>query len=144
MLCRQEPIVAGLADRFVVKDRPQKSAVREAVVRFLVSSVVAFLVLMLATLLLGARIARQEALRDARVRGASIGNLIAAPLVNVKLRTRVRGTGSTLPAVLPNRSRAGSHVHPPVRHKGGAVIGVVPVWSVVGWVRWRALWARAR
>ena len=106
----------------MVGARSQKSAVEEAVVRFLVSSVVALVVLMLATLFVGAKIARQEALRDARVRGASIANLIAAPLVNADVRAHVPGAGRQLTTVMRNRMSDGSVLHVRLWSKDGEVI----------------------
>ncbi len=96
---------------------------REALLRFAVSSVVALLVLMLATFLVAAHIARQEALRDAQARGQAMGSLIAAPLVNAKIRAHVSGAGTELTAVMRNRMSDGSVLH-------------VKLWSSDGEVLW--------
>jgi len=104
------------------KGRPQKSVVRAAVVRFVASSLVLLLVLMVAIVILADRIATQEALRDARVRGSNIGNLIAAPLVNAKVRSHVPGASTELATVLRNRMSDGSVLHVKVWDKNGTVI----------------------
>jgi len=104
------------------KGRPQKSVVRAAVVRFVASSLVLLLVLMVAIVILADRIATQEALRDARVRGSNIGNLIAAPLVNAKVRSHVPGASTELATVLHNRMSDGSVLHVKVWDKNGTVI----------------------
>jgi len=122
LCCQEESIAARNADPVAAKNRPRKSAVQEAVVRFVVFSVVALVVLMLATLFLGAKIARQEALRDARMRGASIANLIAAPLVNAKVRAHVPGAGKQLTTVMRNRMSDGSVIHVTLWNKDGEVI----------------------
>ncbi|MDQ1537799.1 MAG: hypothetical protein QOE58_2192 [Actinomycetota bacterium] len=103
-------------------DRQEKSAVREAVIRFGVFSVIALLILILATLLWGSRIARQEALRDARYRGASIGNLIAAPLVNAAIRAHKPGASNELTTVMQNRMGDGSVIHVRLWDKDGDAI----------------------
>jgi signal transduction histidine kinase len=97
--------------------------VREAVVRFAVSSVVLLAVLIMATVFLASRIAEGEALRDARVRGSAIGTLIAAPLVNDKVRAHVPGATAPLERVLRNRMSDGSVAH-------------IKVWSQEGEVLW--------
>jgi signal transduction histidine kinase len=104
------------------KDRRPKSAVRQALVRFAVSSVVLLLVLMMASFLLAQRIARQEALRDARARGYAIGNLIAAPLVNARLRAHVPGASDKLTEVMNNRMMDGSLIHVKLWTRNGEVL----------------------
>jgi signal transduction histidine kinase len=96
--------------------------VREAVVRFAVSSVVLVAVLMMATVFLASRIAEGEALRDARMRGSAIGNLIAAPLVNNNVRAHVPGASAELERVLRNRMGDGSVAHMKVWSKEGEVL----------------------
>jgi signal transduction histidine kinase len=97
--------------------------VREAVVRFTVSSVVLLTVLITATVYLASRIAEGEALRDARMRGSSIGRLIAAPLVNKDVRARLPGASDQLERVMRNRMGDGSVSH-------------IKVWSQQGEVLW--------
>jgi signal transduction histidine kinase len=114
--------VDPIAEVVVARDRRQKSAVRQALFRFAASSMVLLLVLMLAIVLLADRIATQEALRDARVRGFTIGNLIAAPLVNARVRARVPGASENLTAVMRNRMGDGSMIHVTLWDKNGVVI----------------------
>ena len=114
-----DPPVTGSAGK---KERRQKSVVRAAVVRFVASSMVLLLVLIVAIVILADRIATQEALRDARVRGSSIGNLLAAPLVNAKVRRHVPGASTELATVLHNRMSDGSVLHVKVWDKDGTVI----------------------
>jgi signal transduction histidine kinase len=105
-----------------VKERRQQSAVREAVIRFVASSVILLLILMVGTLFLAGQIARQEALREARSRGSAIGNLIAGPLVNAEVRAHVPGASVELTTVMRNRMRDGSVVHVKLWTKDGEVI----------------------
>jgi signal transduction histidine kinase len=107
----------------VAQDRPHKSAVRRALIRFAVSTMVLLVVLMVATLMLANRIARQEALRDARTQASNIGNLIAGPLVNSQVRTRVPGASTELTTVMRNRMSDGSVIH-------------VKLWDTSGRVLW--------
>jgi signal transduction histidine kinase len=100
----------------------QKSAVRQAVTRFAVSTLVLLLVLMVATLLLAQRIAKEEALRDARARAYAIGNLMAAPLVNSKVRSHAPGSGDELTAVMRNRMSDGSVTHVKLWTQDGEVL----------------------
>ena len=115
--------MAPIAEVVVGRDRRQKSAVRQAVVRFAASSVVLFLALVAVSLVLASHIARQEALRDARVKGSAIGNLVAAPLVNAQVRAHLPGATSELTTVLRNRMSDGSVTH-------------VRLWSQDGEVLW--------
>ncbi len=105
-----------------MKERRQQSAVREAVIRFVASSVILLLALMVATLLLAGQIARREALRDARSSGSAIGNLIAGPLVNAEVRAHVPGASVELTAVMRNRMSDGSVIHAKLWTKDGEVI----------------------
>jgi signal transduction histidine kinase len=106
----------------VAKDRRQKSAVRQALVRFAASTVVLLVVLMVATLLLANRIARDEALRDARSHGQNIANLVAAPLVNAQVRDHVPGASTELTTVMRNRMSDGSVIHIKLWDKNGTVL----------------------
>ena len=105
-----------------MKERRQQSAVREAVIRFVASSVILLLALMVATLFLAGRIARQEALRDARWRGSAIGNQIAGPLVNAEVRAHVPGASDELTTVMRNRMSDGSVIHAKLWTRDGEVI----------------------
>jgi signal transduction histidine kinase len=111
-----------IAEASFKKSRRQKSAVREAVVRFSIFSLIALLVLVVATILLGSRIARQEALREAGTRGYAIANLIAAPLVNSKVRAHVPGASDELTTIMRNRMSDGSIVHAKLWDANGEVL----------------------
>lgn len=87
------------------------------------SSVVLLTVLILATVFLASRIATDEALRDARMRGSAIGNLIAAPLVNAEVRAHIPGASNELDRALRNRMSDGSVTH-------------IKVWSQEGEILW--------
>jgi signal transduction histidine kinase len=111
-----------VAEEEVARQPRQRSVVRVAVVRFAASSVVLLLVLMLAVVILADRIARQEALRDARMRGSSIGNLIAAPLVNAKVRAHVKDASTELTTALRNRMSDGSVIHTRLWDESGTIL----------------------
>jgi signal transduction histidine kinase len=83
---------------------------------------IALLVLILATVLLGSRIARREALREAGTRGYAIANLIAAPLVNAQVRAHVPGASDELTAIMGNRMSDGSIVHAKLWGRDGQVL----------------------
>jgi signal transduction histidine kinase len=86
------------------------------------SSVVLLLALILATIMVASHIARDEALRDARARGYAIGNLVAAPLMNAKVRARVPGASDELRTVMRNRLSDGSVLHIMLWGKDGEVL----------------------
>lgn len=91
-------------------------------VRFTASSVLALLVLLVGTVLLGARIAEEEGLRDARLRGAAIAHLIAAPLVNADVRAQIPGAATELTMVMGNRMSDGSVLHAKLWNTDGQII----------------------
>ena len=106
----------------MAKDRRQKSAVRQALVRFVASTVVLLALLLVASLLLANRIARDEALRSARSQGYNIGNLLVAPLVNAKIRAHVPGASTELTTVMRNRMSDGSVSHIKLWDQNGTVL----------------------
>ncbi len=77
---------------------------------------------MMATLVIANRIARHEALRDARSHGYAIGNLVAAPLVNAGVRAHAADAAKELTDVMHNRMRDGSVTHVKLWDKSGMVI----------------------
>lgn len=95
---------------------------RGALFRFAASSAVLLLVLMMAVLVVANRIATGEALRDARMRGSNIANLMAGPLVNADVRNRVPGTSDELTRVMRNRMGDGSVVHVKIWSQDGVVL----------------------
>ena len=100
----------------------QRSVVRQAVIRFVASSVLLMLVLLVATFLFAQRIATQEALRDARVQGSAIGNLVAGPLVTAGVRAHVPGASFELTKMMNNRMSDGSVVHAKLWTSDGQVL----------------------
>lgn len=105
-----------------MKQRRERSVVRDAVVRFVASSVILLVVLMAATFVLAGHIATQQALRDARTRGSAIGNLVVGPLVTAGVRAHVPGAGAELATVVRNRMSDGSVVHVKLWTSAGEVI----------------------
>jgi signal transduction histidine kinase len=99
-----------------------RSVVREAVIRFTAWSVVALVVLALGTLFIGGRIARDEALRDARIRGTGLARNIVAPLVNSAVRAHRPGAAKELNHILGNRMKDGSVAHIKLWSRSGEVI----------------------
>lgn len=97
--------------------------VRQAVRRFCIWSGVAMVVIAVAATLVSEHIAREEAIRDARSRGAGMANAIAAPLVDSDVRAGEPEAVAKLAAALSARVRSGA-----VRH--------VKVWSAEGRVLW--------
>jgi signal transduction histidine kinase len=118
---RKSMMSGPIAEAVVVKDRRQTSVVRQAVVRFAISTVVLSLVLMGVMLLLANRIATQEALRGAGSHGYAIGNLIAGQLVNAKVRAQVPGAGKGLTDMMDSRMSDGSVVHIKLWDRNGTV-----------------------
>lgn len=94
-----------------------------ALARFALLSLLAVVVLTVATLVLADRIARTEALDDARTHGVGMAHRLAAPLVNEEVRAGLPGAGDQLTTVMGNRMRDGS-----VRH--------VKLWDQDGRVLW--------
>lgn len=96
---------------------------RRALSRFLLLSLVAMALVVLATLGIAERVARDQALDDAREQGAGVAERLVAPLVDEDVRARTPGAADQLTAVMAARMRDGS-----VRH--------VKVWDVDGVVIW--------
>ena len=103
-----------------VQDGP---LVRRAVSRFMVSIVFTLLVLLVAAFLLGSRMARDQALREARARAISIAQTQVSPLLGADVRAHRAGAIDRLDQVMSDQVARGS-----VRH--------VKVWSVDGEVLW--------
>jgi signal transduction histidine kinase len=98
------------------------SAVRQAVRRFTVWSLVALILVAGGTVLLSEHIARDEAVRDARLRGAAIAHGVAAPLVNAKVRAGDPDAIARLGEVIGNRMLDGSVSHIKLWSEDGTVI----------------------
>lgn len=86
------------------------------------STLILLVVLIVATLLIANRIARQEALRDAQSQAYNIGNLVAAPLVNARVRAHAAGAGKQLTDVMHNRMQDGSVTRVKMWDRTGMVI----------------------
>src|SRR3954451_210354 len=102
--------------------RPKPSAVRSAVYRYAAGSVVVLLALGLATFVVARDLAKDTALKEARVRGAALARGVGAPLVNHGVRTGDRTQMSRLNEVLRNRLLDGSIVHIKVWDREGRVL----------------------
>src|SRR4051794_9135685 len=102
--------------------RPKPSAVRSAVYRYAAGSVVVLLALGLATFVVARDLAKDTALKEARVRGAAFARGVGAPLVNHGVRTGDHTQMSRLNDVLRNRLVDGSIVHIKVWDRTGRVI----------------------
>lgn len=95
---------------------------RAALVRFTMLSVVALVLLTVATLVLAERIARAKALDDARIQGMGIANRLAAPLVDARVRAGEPGATDQLDTVMANRMRDGSVRHVKIWDQDGRLI----------------------
>jgi len=99
-----------------------RSVVRQAVLRFTCWSVVALMLLAVGTILVSRHIAHDEAIRDARLRGAAIAHGVAAPLVDSGVRAGSPPALVRLGIVLENRMRDGSVDHIRLWSRDGHVI----------------------
>src|SRR3954470_13040557 len=102
--------------------RPKPSAVRSAVYRYAAGSVVVLLAVGLASFVVARDLAKDTALKEARVRGAAFARGVGAPLVNHGVRTGDHTQMSRLNDVLRNRLVDGSIVHIKVWDRTGRVI----------------------
>jgi two-component system, NarL family, sensor kinase len=101
---------------------PDRTAHRDAVRRFVVSSLIALAVVGLATLAVASKLATHEALHDAKVRGESFAGGVAAPLVNKQFREGRPAATSRFDLVMRNRLADGSITHIKVWTLGGELI----------------------
>lgn len=105
-----------------LRERTEHSAVRASLVRFSAGSVLALLVLGLASTLVAARVAREEALHDGQRKVGAIGRTLAGPLVTTEVRARTPGAAEQLDTVLMNRMSDGTLSHVKVWSSDGTVI----------------------
>lgn len=91
--------------------------------RFTVWTLVAFLIVTLATVLVARALAADLALREASLSGWTFALNVAAPFVDGAVRARTRGATAGLVTVVQSRLRDGSLVH-------------VKLWSIDGEVIW--------
>ncbi len=101
---------------------PPRSAVWSSVVRFTASSLVALLVLTIGTALIAERIARHQALDDARASGAGVADRLAAPLVDREVRAHPDSAGAQLDLVMGNRMADGSLSHVKLWDERGRIL----------------------
>lgn len=106
-------------------DPPAKHSplVRNAVLRFVLGSLVALIILAVGTAIVGGRVAERQALREARYRAALLAQRVAAPLVDDALRRRDPAAMTRIDGVLRERIRDGS-----LRH--------IKLWAADGTVLW--------
>lgn len=90
--------------------------------RFVVLSVLALLGVALATVLIAERIARHQALDEARAQGAGVASRLAAPLVDEAVRRHAAGSTDQLDLVMANRMADGSLTHYKIWDEQGRVI----------------------
>ena len=98
------------------------TAVRRALVRFVVGSLVALLAIAVSTLFVSKSIAEHAALREAKTRGAALARVVAGPLVNVDVRQGDKAKLAVLNEALRSRLREGSIVHMKVWDADGQVL----------------------
>ncbi|HJR40332.1 MAG TPA: histidine kinase [Nocardioidaceae bacterium] len=97
------------------------SVVRHAIVRFTVWSVIALIVISIATVFISQRLARDEALRDARVRAAGIARGIAV-LVTQSLRTGDQQAVARVSSIMTPRLSGGALTHVKLWAQDGTII----------------------
>ncbi len=98
------------------------AAVRRALARFAVLSLVAVAALTVATLLLADNIARSQALDEARSQSVGIASKLAAPLVDDGVRRGDPGASAALTTALTSRIRDGSIRHVKLWDSSGRII----------------------
>src|SRR3954452_13230633 len=98
------------------------STVRGAIYRFAAGSLLVLVVVGLASFVVARDLAKDTALKEARVRGAAFARGVGAPLVNHAVRTGDHTQMSRLNEVLRNRLVDGSIVHIKVWDRDGRVL----------------------
>src|SRR3954471_22676868 len=102
--------------------RPTPSTVRNAVYRYAAGSLVVLLAVGLASFVVARDLAKDTALKEARVRGAAFARGVGAPLVNHGVRIGDHTQMSKLNEVLRNRLVDGSIVHIKLWDRDGRVL----------------------
>jgi signal transduction histidine kinase len=102
--------------------RRDAPVVRNALLRFVGSSLVSLIVLSLGAIFVSQHIAEEEALRDARERAASVAHSLAAPMVDERVRAGAPRAVARLATVLRNRMRDGAVVHIKLWSEDGSVV----------------------
>lgn len=103
-------------------DRKAKPAVRQAVLRFLVGSALALVILAAGTVLVGSRIAEDQALSEARNVAKLLAQRVAAPLVTDAFREGDPRAVDRLESAMRERLRDGSIVHIKLWDPDGTVL----------------------
>ena len=106
-------------------DRPSPGdlSVRRALHRFGISIALTFLVLLVASFLLGRQIARENALHEARVSATSLADTLVSPAINSSVRSHRAGSMDELDRLLGDSMQRRSITH-------------VKVWSIGGEILW--------
>jgi signal transduction histidine kinase len=100
----------------------RKPAVRQAVVRFLVASAVALVILAAGTAFVGSRIAEDQSLREARTVAKLLAQRVAAPLIDDAFRRGDPRAVRRLQAAMHERLRDGSIEHIKLWDPDGTVL----------------------
>jgi signal transduction histidine kinase len=101
--------------------RPSKP-IRQAVVRFILGSVAALLILAAGTAVVGNRVAKEESLREARTVAKLLAQRVAAPLVDDSFRRGDPRAVRRLQAAMKERLRDGSIDHIKLWDPDGTVL----------------------
>src|SRR3954454_5751500 len=104
------------------EDRQSKPAVRQALVRFLLGSVLALVILAAGTVYVGSRIAEDQALSEARNVAKLLAQRVAAPLVTEAYRQGDPRAKRRLESAMRERIRDGSIVHIKLWNPDGTVL----------------------
>lgn len=98
------------------------SVVQRAVAWFLGWSLLALVGLAIGTVVIASDLAKDAAVREARLRGMSFGHNVAAPLVDARVRSGRPADAALLGEVMRNRLRDGSIVHIKLWSQDGRMI----------------------
>jgi signal transduction histidine kinase len=110
------------ADSGTPEDRRRRPAVRQAVVRFLVGSALALVILAAGTVFVGSRIAEDQALSEARNVAQLLAQRVAAPLVTEAFRKDDPKAVRGLESAMRERLRDGSIKHIKLWDPDGTVL----------------------
>jgi signal transduction histidine kinase len=120
MTSRNEPRVPPLS----TEDADERSSpVRNAVLRFVLGSVAALIIVGLGTAYVASQVAQDQALREARYRAQLLAQEVAAPLVDESVRSRDPAALARVEAAMRSRMKDGA-----LRH--------VKLWAADGEVLW--------
>src|SRR3954468_8748282 len=102
---------------------PPRTAARRALLRFLAGTLIALVLVAVATFVVARQVAQDVALRHARMRGATFARVVGGPLVTPGVTAGRPQDLAAFTAVMRNRLRDRSMVH-------------IKVWSPQGRVIW--------